>query len=253
LLYRAHSKLFSPRVALVSVVLFIILVAMPSVNGMESALLVLLLLALFGYGLHISRARLSRYCALWFGAIAGFVVLARLDMAFIPLALLGCCWHYIRDRNTRAMAMAAIVFAVIGCCVVVFPYLLFNYTRFGSVMPISGALKSSFPSLAFTPGTLGAIGIRHYACAMLAIGWLIWRSVRSGSPLPIAGDDYYTVSTTVFAWAVILHFLNTVLFMRWGVFAWYFVPYRLFAVLLVAGWIDWIVKSTMVERSAAVY
>ena len=153
LLYRAHSKLFSPRAALVSGILFIFLVAMPSVNGMESALLVLLLLALFGYGLHISQAPLSRYRALWFGAIAGFVVLARLDMVFIPLALLGCCWHYILDRNTRAIAMAAIVFAGFGCCVVVVPYLLFNYTQFGSVMPISGALKSSFPSLALNRGT----------------------------------------------------------------------------------------------------
>jgi hypothetical protein len=253
LLYRAHSKLFSPRTALVSGILFIILVAMASVNGMESALLVVLLLALFDYGLRISRAPLSRYRALWFGAIAGLVVLARLDMVFIALALLGCCWHYIRDRNTRTSATAAIVFAATGCCVVVAPYLLFNYVQFGSVMPISGALKSSFPSLALTRGTLGAIGIRHYACVMLAIGWLIWRSIRTSSPLPMPGDGYYTVSTTVFAWAVILHFLNTVLFMKWGVFGWYFVPYRLFAVMLVAGWVDAIIKSTVVERSSGAY
>lgn len=253
LLYRTYSRLFSARTALLSGILFIFLVARASINGMESALFVLMLVALFGYGLHISQAPPTRSRALLLGAILGFVVLSRLDMIFVPLALLVCSLHYVLDRRTRPTAMAAIVMAGLGCCAVVFPYLLFNYTQFGSVVPISGALKSSFPSLALSGGTLGAIGITHYGCVVLAIGWLMWRFIRTGSPLPLPGDDYYTLSTTGLSWAVILHFLYTVLFMRWGVFGWYFVLYRLFAVMLVAGGIDLILKSTIVERTPAVY
>jgi hypothetical protein len=253
LLYRAHSKLFSPRAALVCAILFVFLVAIPSVNGMESALFVLLSVALFGYGLRISQAPRSRYRALCFGALLGVVVLSRLDMVFIALALLGCCMHYVIDRTTRATALTAIVFAGLGCCAVITPYLLFNETQFGSMMPISGALKSSFPSLALSRGTLGALGITHYACVVIAVGWLIWQSIRTGSPLPRPGSDYYALSTTVFACTVILHFLSTVLFMNWGVFGWYFVPYRLFAVMLAAQGIDSIVKSRIVERTPAIY
>jgi hypothetical protein len=253
LLYRAHARMFSARTALVSGILFIFLVANPSVNGMESALLVLLLIVLFGYGLQLSQAPISRYRALCFGMLLGLVVLARLDMVFIVLALLGCCMHYVLDRSTRATATAAIVFAGLGCGAVLAPYLSFNYTQFGSMMPISGAVKSVFPSLALSQGTLGAVGRTHYACVALAVGWLTWRSIRAGSPLPRPGNDYYTVSTTALAWAVILHFLNTILFMRWGVFSWYFVPYRLFAVMLAARGVDSIVKSGLIGRTPAIY
>jgi hypothetical protein len=253
LLYQAHSKQFSPRTALVSAILFVFLVAMPCVNGMESALLVLLLVALYGYGLRIAQTRVTAARALWFGAILGLVILARLDMIFIPLALLGCSLRYVLDRTTRPAVMAPIVMAGLGCAVVLIPYLLFNYTQFGSMMPISGVLKSSFPALALTSGTLEAVGSRHYACVLLAAGWLIGRSVRTGSAVPAPGESYYTWSTTALAWAVILHFLYTVLFMKWGVFAWYFVLYRLFVVLLAAAAIESILNSNFVARTPAAY
>jgi hypothetical protein len=253
LLYHAHSRQFSPRTALLSAILFVLLVAMPSLNGMESALLVLLLVALYGYGLRIWQTRVTTAQALWFGAILGLCTLARLDMIFIPVALLGCSLRYVLDRRTRPAVMGPIVMAALSCGAVLIPYLLFNYTQFGSIMPISGALKSSFPALALTSGTLGAIGSRHYACVLLAAGWLIWRSVRTGSAVPAPGESYYMWSTTALAWAVILHFLYTVLFMKWGVFAWYFVLYRLFVVLLAAGAIESILKSSLVARTSALY
>lgn len=253
LLYRAHARLFSPRTALLSAILFMLLVAVPSVNGMESALLILLLVGLFGYGLHISQAPINRRRALWFGALTGLTVLARLDMVVLPLALLGCALPYVIARATRGAAVAAMAGAASACSAMVLPYLLFNYIQFGSIMPISGALKSSFPALALSAGTLGAVGSRHYACVLLAAAWLLWRTVRSGSPLWKPGDGYYALSTSALAWAVILHFLYTVLFMRWGVFAWYFVPYRLFAVLLVAAALERFAASGMVARTPTAY
>jgi hypothetical protein len=253
LLYRAHARQFSPRTAMLSAILFVFLVAMACVNGMESALLVLLLVALYSYGLRIWRSRVTAAQALWFGAILGLCLLARLDMIFIPIAPLGCSLRYVLDRRTRPTVMMPIVMAALSCGAVLIPYLLFNYIQFGSIMPISGALKSSFPALALTSGTLGAIGSRHYACVLLAAGALIWRSIRTGSAVPAPGESYYLWSTTALAWAVILHFLYTVLFVKWGVFGWYFVLYRLFAVLLAAGAIEALLKSSFVARTPALY
>jgi hypothetical protein len=253
LLCSAHAKLFSQRAALVSAILFVFLVFLPCINGMESALLILLLVVLYRYGLRISQSPVSGPRALLFGVILGLVLLSRLDMVFLPLAMSGCCVHYLLNRDTRFRVTAALIVAGAGSCAVVIPYLIFNEIQFGAIMPISGTLKSSFPSLALSRGTIGAVGNGHYACLALAIVWLIWRIIRTASPLPKPGDDYYTVSTTVLAWAVILHFLYTILFMRWGVFAWYFVPYKLFAVMLLAGAVDSILKSSFLARAAGAY
>jgi hypothetical protein len=252
-LYRTHAKMFSSRTALVSAILFIFLVAVACVNGMESALFALLLLTLFSYGRYLSSLPLNRYRALGFGVLLGLLVLSRLDMVFIVVALLGCCLHYVLARTTRQSAMTALAFAALGCGALLVPYLVFNYTQFGSMMPISGALKSSFPALALSSGTLGAIGISHYACVLLALAWLIRQRISTGAWLPLPGSDYYALSTTALAYSVVLHFLYTVLFMRWGVFAWYFVLYRVFIVLLLAGAVDAMVKSSRVEATPALY
>jgi hypothetical protein len=253
LLHRAHARLFSQRTALVSGVLFVFLVFLPCINGMESALLTLLLVILYDCGLRISSQSLSWRRALLFGVILGLVLLSRLDMVFIPVAMLGCSVPYVLDRATRSRAIAAIALAGAGSCAMVIPYLLFNYTQFGAIVPISGALKSSFPSLALNPFIFSTFGKSHYASVALAIGWLTWRMIRTGSPLPEPGDDYYTVSTMGLAWALILHCLYTVLFMRWGVFSWHFVWYSLFAVMLLAGVINSILKSTSMDSARGVY
>ena len=42
----------------------------------------------------------------------------------------------------------------------------------------------------------------------LAVAWLAWQARRVLSPLPHPRADYYTLSTNVLAWAVVLHFLE---------------------------------------------
>jgi hypothetical protein len=245
LLYRAHARMFSARTALVSAILFVFLVAMQCLNGMESALFTLLLMALYSYGLAISQRPVSPKQALLFGVMLGLVVLSRLDMLFIGLAALICCVPYVLERRTRSRTLAAIVMAALGGCAVVTPYLLFNYTQSGTIMPISGELKSSFPSVALSRDTMASIDPRFYACAALAAAWLLWRMLRTAKLPPPPGDRYYLLSTSALAWAVLLHFAHTLLFMKWGVFAWHFVLYRLFAVLLCAGIVESMLRTKL--------
>jgi hypothetical protein len=252
-LYRTQSSLFSRRVALASAICFVSLVFMQCLNGMESALFALLLVLLYARGLHLWRTRVSWQGALLFGVLLGLLLLSRLDMIFIPLAMFGCALPYVLNPATRARAIAVSVTAGVATAVVVAPYLLFNLAEFGSFMPISGALKSSFPRIALSRATLAGIDHRNYAFAALAIAWVVWRLLRTGSPLTGPRDDYYAVSTSVLAWAVILHFLDTVLFMKWGVFAWHFVLYPLFAVLTFGGVFDALLRWRVVHARPAVY
>jgi hypothetical protein len=72
------------------------------------------------------------------GLICACVILARLDSAFVVAAFF--FWHfYAFKRFDQTLVIVGI------CCLVVFPYLIHNYLVFGSVMPISGWIKGTFP------------------------------------------------------------------------------------------------------------
>jgi hypothetical protein len=253
---RTQAKLFSLRTAAFSGILFVYFVFLPSINGMESALLVLLVIVLYSYGLYIARSQLNWRRAGLFGLILGLVLLTRLDMIFIPVALAGCCVRRILDRQTRTRTLAILVVGGIATCLVVAPYLAFNYLKFGAVMPISGALKSSFPYPALDHSTYDktvAIGAANLASAGLATGWALWRVMRIPGPRSRLNLEFHTTATTVFAWAVTLHFLYVVLFMKWGVFGWYFVTYPLFAIMLMSEPMDRALNSTAMLGRPALY
>ena len=184
------------------------------INGMESTLFVLLLVVLYAYGQRLSGDRITVLHALSLGIILGLLLLSRLNMIFIPLAMLGCSVGYLLNRATRATALRAVLAASVASTVVVTPHLVLNLVEFGSLMPISGALKSSFPTISLAPGTLGVINDRDYLFVALAVAWLVWRVLRTRTVFA-AHSDYYTISTTVLAWAVELHFLDTLPFLQW--------------------------------------
>jgi hypothetical protein len=248
--------LFSLYTAAFCAILFVYFVFLPSLNGMESALLILLIVALYSYGFHIAQSQLNWRRAGLFGILLGLVLLTRLDMIFIPAALVGYCMPSMLNRETRSRTLASITVGGIATSMVVAPYLAYNYFKFGAVMPISGALKSSFPHLALNPDTFDrtlAMGRVNLAAAGLAIGWSLWRVMRIPSPRSVRVNEFYAVSTTVLAWALTLHFLYVVLFIKWDVFTWYFVTYPLFAIMLMSGPIDRALKSSAMLRRPALY
>jgi len=109
-------------------------------------------------------------------------LLARLDLIFIALCLLGWFSHRFLRIETRSRAVAAVLVCSLAAAAVVGPYLAFNYLKFGSVMPISGALKSSFPHIALGANTLpriAAVGRADLVSAVLAIGWSLWTVIRT--------------------------------------------------------------------------
>jgi hypothetical protein len=254
--WRTQSKLFSPRTAALTGILFVGLVCPPCINGMESALLILLITVLYGYGLHLAQTQLNWQRAALLGVILGCVLLARLDMIFIALCLLGWFARRCLPVETRSKALASIVVCGLAAAAVVGPWLAFNYLKFGSVMPISGALKSSFPHTSLGPATLpriAALGGINLVSALLAICWSLWTVIRTRSNRPAPDSGFYTTATAIFAWAVTTHFFYTMIFMKTDTFGWYFVIYPLFMIVLVTGPIDRVLKLKLMRTRPAVY
>jgi hypothetical protein len=253
---RAQTRLFSLPAAALSAVLFAYFVFLPSINGMESALLILSIVLLYHYGSHIASSGLNLPRAALLGVILGLVVLARLDMIFLPIALLGWSMRYLAARETRSRAMVMIAACGLATCTLLLPYLGFNYLKFGSVVPISGALESSFPHLMRNQHALqviAAAGAANLVSAGLAIGWALWSFARIPGIGRQRDGNYHATAAMVFAGALSLHFLYHLLFFKWGHLDWHFNVYPLFAIILVTVPIQHTLELVRASRRPAFY
>jgi hypothetical protein len=254
--WRTQAKLFSPPTATLTGILFVYFVFLPNINGMESALLVLSTTVLYAYGLHVAQTQLNRQRAALLGIILGCVLLARLDMIFIALALLGCLARRCLLEETRSGAATAALVCALATTAVVAPFLAFNYLEFGSVMPISGTLKSTFPHLALDGSTvprMAAMGTANLISAALAVSRSLWAMIRTPRTRLTPVREFHTTSTTIFAWAITLHFLYVVMFMKPGAASWYFATYPLFAIVFVSGPVDRVLNSGAIHTRPSLY
>jgi len=95
----------------------------------------------------------------WFvaGVVLGLAVLARLDNIIVVSSLVMCTVFYPQARDIRHVGIRVIATALGGALVVV-PYLLSNELIYGHLMPISGAIKSTFPVFDLDFNRLGTLG-----------------------------------------------------------------------------------------------
>jgi hypothetical protein len=235
-LHSLVARFFSRRAAFVCLALFGFFVFIPSVNGMESAILVLSLSATLFFGASagiLVRNDAKREPA--FGMLLGLLVLARLDMIFAPLVVfVYALVRVVAAHGGRRLHIARAAGLVGGWAVVVAPYLIYNRVSFGAVMPISGALKSSFPAVTLSGHAFSTLGVRASIGLLMALGYLVWSLVRHRAPNGRGrAPDHFRTAMSLMAGAIVLHFLHSVLFMKWAVFRWHYVPYAFFGVASV--------------------
>lgn len=181
-LYRLLRDTCSAPAALVGGAFFTAFVLAPVVNGMESALLVLLLVLL------VSRAvrsgfpdRCSGGESFRIGLLLGLVVLARLDTAFLCISTALLLLAGAARRGAGRRRLATLVMTALGASLIIVPYLSYNTFLFGSPMPISGMLKSSFPAatadrnMILGPGPVGSSAYSSAPCTSSS-----FRSARAG-------------------------------------------------------------------------
>lgn len=217
-------------------------------NGLESALLIFLLLLVLNVARHtdlVSPRMGSRNQALA-GLLLGLVFLSRLDCAFhlIGLGLVAWVVYRLPLWNPRALpslvrsyGLMLLVFAL-----VVAPYFAWNLTATGHLAPISGALKSSFPHP--EPQLRALIAVRWAPYTLLVLISIALATIQSWKPTSAlrrlvatrgAGQSWGVLFAGLWL-GCLLHYGYTFFFTTWGVQQWHFASYIPVA-LLCAGWL----------------
>jgi hypothetical protein len=195
-----------------------------AVSGLESAPLLLILVLLILEALRVGSLfeHEPRFADARVGVLVGLLMLARLDSVFIGASLAGyVAWRGLvhaqgnlaaRISRTvrKELALFWPAFALLA------PYLAWNAIAFGHLMPISGALKTTFPDAVFMPGHLRLEFAGLLVLALAAVGWEIARG---------NGRDPLVSALAVLAAGLAAHALYTVLYMHWAVFNWHFAAF----------------------------
>jgi hypothetical protein len=212
--------------AAVLVALFVLLPRFLNValSGMESSLVILVEAVLL---VEVVRSRvLTSTEPTWqdarSGALLGLFMLARLDGVFVLLAFaVQIALHGLRHGSggfaARLGRVVAKGFAVYWpVLLLVLPYLAWNQLVFGHLVPISGALKTSFPTPGWSPGHLPIehVGLLGLGFSGAAVAWL---AGRRGDPLVRA--------LAVLCVGLSAHALFTIVYMRWAIFSWHFAAF----------------------------
>ncbi len=124
--------------------------------GSEGCLYLFLFTLLFSKVLRYERKDFdnSTISSVTLGILFGLLFLTRLDSVFVGFSLFLFLSKRLYDnRKSGQIFVTAIVALVIAA-----PYLVWNITSFGHLVPISGSIKSIFPHILFYLPSLGLFG-----------------------------------------------------------------------------------------------
>jgi len=165
------------------------------------------------------------------GLMCALVFLARLDSVFFLACYLLC--HLWQSKSVMTTLRVAVVFSLL-----VVPYLVANWVYFGAMVPVSGWMKSSFPSI-FLKGLYLDQG--PYASMLLGyrIVWGVIPIVCGAATLALMrkGSAQARGLMIVYLLGSVLHFTYVALFVRsHSIWAWYYVVPTILLALTMAIW-----------------
>ncbi|HWD90897.1 MAG TPA: hypothetical protein VG938_00980 [Verrucomicrobiae bacterium] len=221
-------------------------------NGLESGLLILvlgiLLCAVDHWDLLPPQNGPARKAAL--GFLLALLFLCRLDTAFILIgvAVATCLFYKVRFWRPAGIANALKSYwlVLVVFVVLVSPYLMWNHKHTGHLVPISGALKSSFPHV--EGSILRAIRPQWAPYSVIIIAFTLFALVSIFLPAgflrkqlqPGVKADSGIVMLLGIGIGALLHFTYSVCFTTWGTFSWHFasyIPLLLFMAASVFAWL----------------
>ncbi len=232
---RLLARELRPAHALLGMLLLLLPHALTAMlNGIETslALLACLILAAFvALRGALDPASPHRDGAI-LGALLGFAFLSRLDSMFLALAAGGLTLlHAVFGLASWPRVLARSALMGTTCLLVAGPYLLWNAESFGHLMPVSGAVKSTFPALRSSLGLEGdsALGLALLLASVAATGVVVAYDVRRARS---AGPALRS-PLVLLCLGCAGHFAHIYLFMGWGVNWWHFALYGLALALAV--------------------
>lgn len=241
LVYRIQSRAFATMTATIGAVAFVVLLYHSSLNGMETALLIFMTAVLLLTGHSAIRPHMNRICFL-LGIVLGLTVLARLDAVFIGISVaVFLAVDLLRGRTKADWKPVRFLLVGAGSALVLLPYLGHNLVTTGTIIPISGALKSTFPGICTTGYGFSRLGTRNLVKAAAAIVYLAWYLLPNRRR-STGAREYYRSAVAVLSAGVLLHLVHTVLFMKWAVFSWHFATYGLLGVLVICEPIEFVLS-----------
>jgi hypothetical protein len=205
-----------------------------TLNGLETGLLIFLLF--FALWLSSRWALVgpaaSSVARLVLGVLLGLIFLCRLDTVFVVVSVALAVWLF-ESKKLFSLASVAQLARRYGLSVLVFvgvvaPYFAWNLLGFGHLMPISGALKSSFPHPALRLSQLLSVTWLPYTGALaITLAWVFMALIRPGSYLRSRAFPGWRASGRApfiaALWlATLLHGLFVAVFLKWGAYYWHF-------------------------------
>jgi hypothetical protein len=200
---RLHFQLRAPGLALLMLTLG------TGLFGLETHLSALTIVAFALQFTSCLKDRANGRKWMLLGFIAALMVLARLDNIFLLVAL----GPFVISGQDGS-AIKRILYTGIPVVALLTPYLIFNRLNYGHIVPISGAVKSSFPIVTADVGNLGRLGQLTAVVAVLALIYCFYVEA------PVV--TRYTIA--VLSSGTLLHALYIVLFSRSSStgFYWYY-------------------------------
>jgi hypothetical protein len=226
-------------IALAATALFYLLGANWFANGMETGILILCLVTLLYFSIkyQLFSNEYQPKKAFIFGLLFGLTILARLDMIILLIVvyIYLIIWLFNSSDNlNRNLKINQIFITSIAICLIVLPYFIYNQIRFGSIMPISGQLKNSFPYIVQADFSTNRFPLQVIYGLSIIIIYFIFnifftiRSFKIKDPL----SQYWITIMFIGALTIFFHYLNTALFMKWAVFSWHFSFYFIYICLV---------------------
>jgi hypothetical protein len=235
LVFRRVARMMSLRYWSVGLAIIAIYLLATGVYGSEAHINALTLVTGIAFLWHALERDTSR---VWFisGLMFGVAILARLDNLFVAFALIGFAISFDNQRNPRLIARRTFATAL-GGALVVLPYLGYNILHFGHAMPISGAIKSIFPSILIDFNNLGEMGrlAAPFGLVALLTGLVVDRDARRRV-------IWFGVGA-----GVVLHAIYVVAYTdHYTFWPWYYVSGVIAAGLSASYWAEWIANRIKV-------
>lgn len=237
LLYLALKNFISIKSLLLGSFFYLAYVIIYSLNGMESALLVFTISLLLYSWLSILKLNPdNKLHQFLLGIEIGLVLLVRLDTIFFAVGLFVGLLLFQFKWPELAIRLSLMS---LGTLIVITPYLLYNQFSFGNIMPISGALKTSFPVISNYKINI-FYGFSINMIAFAALGYLLYlisKKLFFKHPL-----DIFQIFLFALSMGIVFHYLNYIFFMKWAVYSWHFITYYLYLSILLSLWADRLIK-----------
>jgi hypothetical protein len=235
LLFRSVNKVNGEANDSIALGIVILLVFSQAVNGMESAVVVLMVVILY---IFFTKDKFSINDYFISGLITGLLLLARLDFIFLP----GFVFLFIFLRSGLKNSLLYIT----GCLFIFIPYALNNYLHTGHSQPVSGVIKSSFPELTFNfdlQFTATAL-LSVFAGISAAVIYLIVRLKRlTAKNIHLQNHQ---LLLTALSFTILVHYSFYLLFIKWPVLNYYFIFYGLVLALIIADLLKIKINRTVV-------